>query len=327
VKLEEAIKEMFRQEFRNRTSVNQPTPLEKYSLSDEDFDGLRNILHVLKPLQSAQRALEGDKYVTISLVPYIIHQLRIELEGCLGAANPDMQNDLILLLDKMIDDFNSRWGEESSYSHETRRGDRNRQIGLHAYAYWAMALDPRTKKYLPKILTSHREIRRLWDDIMESCIEEARATRMLGVEEHVDAEVEVRAQNLMVQQRNRSGAASFFPESSDEEMEDAGVDRALPVEEIVSREMRKYQADKGLRLQTDGCYNCPLEWWREHHTDYPHIWKLAERILAIPATSAPSERVFSSAANIVDKKRVRLKPENIDLLVFLRGNKDFVDWD
>jgi hypothetical protein len=54
---------------------------------------------------------------------------------------------------------------------------------------------------------------------------------------------------------------------------------------------------------------------------------LAERILAIPATSAPSERVFSSAANIVDKKRVRLKPENIDLLVFLRGNKDFVDWD
>jgi hypothetical protein len=54
---------------------------------------------------------------------------------------------------------------------------------------------------------------------------------------------------------------------------------------------------------------------------------VAERILAIPATSAPSERVFSSAANIVDKKRVRLKPENVDLLVFLRGNKDFVVWD
>ncbi len=93
MKLEEAINEMFRQEFRNRTSVNQPTLLEKYSLSNEDFDGLHNISHKLKPLQSAQRALEGDKYV------YIIHQLRIELEGCLGAANPDMQNDLILLLD------------------------------------------------------------------------------------------------------------------------------------------------------------------------------------------------------------------------------------
>jgi len=31
VKLEEPIKEMFQQEFRNRTTVNQPTPLEKMS--------------------------------------------------------------------------------------------------------------------------------------------------------------------------------------------------------------------------------------------------------------------------------------------------------
>jgi hypothetical protein len=49
-----------------------------------------------------------------------------------------------------------------------------------------------------------------------------------------------------------------------------------------------------------------------------------KQILAIPAMSAPSERVFSSAANIVDKKRVRLKPENVDLLVFLRGSTAWV---
>jgi hypothetical protein len=113
VKLEEPIKEMFCQEFRKRKSVNQPMLLKKYSLSDEDFDGLCNILHILKQLQSARRALEGDKRVSISLVPYIIHQLRIELEGCLGAANPNMQNDVILFLDKMIYDCNSRWGGES----------------------------------------------------------------------------------------------------------------------------------------------------------------------------------------------------------------------
>ena len=148
---------MFCQEFRNRASMNQPTLLEKYSLSDEDFDGLCNMLHILKPLQSAQRALEGDKYVSISLVLYIIHQLRIELEGCLGAANPDTQNDLISSLDKMIDDFNSRWGEEP-----------------------------------------------------------------------------------------RSGAASFFPESSDEEMDDAGVDGDLSVEEIVAKKYRSINQTGGL---------------------------------------------------------------------------------
>ena len=30
--------------------------------------------------------------------------------------------------------------------------------------------------------------------------------------------------------------------------------------EIVSNEMRKYQSDKGLWLQTVSRYNCPLEW-------------------------------------------------------------------
>ena len=98
----------------------------------------------------------------------------------------------------MIDDFNSRWGEEPSYSHETRRGDRNRQIGIHAYSYWAMALDPRTKKYLPKVLTNHREIWRLWDDIKESCLEVARAARIPAREEHADMEVGRRAENHMV---------------------------------------------------------------------------------------------------------------------------------
>jgi hypothetical protein len=47
-----------------------------------------------------------------------------------------------------------------------------------------------------------------------------------------------------------------LPESLDEEMKDAGVDGALSVEEIISSEMRKYQSDKGLRLQTDVSYNC-----------------------------------------------------------------------
>mmetsp|Transcript_11488 Transcript_11488/g.16509 ORF Transcript_11488/g.16509 Transcript_11488/m.16509 type:complete len:137 (+) Transcript_11488:51-461(+) len=52
--LEEAIKDMFKKEFRNRTSLTQPTLLEKYALSEEDFDGLRNIKRVLEPFQKAQ---------------------------------------------------------------------------------------------------------------------------------------------------------------------------------------------------------------------------------------------------------------------------------
>jgi hypothetical protein len=124
-------------------------------------------------------------------------------------------------------------------------------------------------------------------------------------------EVMQRAENHSEQRRNRTVAASFFPESSDEDMEDDVFLRELSGEDLISNEIGRYQSDKGLKLQTDGCYNCPLEWWRVNLKENSHIWKVAEQILAIPAMSAPSERVFSSAANIADKKRVRLKPENV----------------
>jgi len=53
---------------------------------------------------------------------------------------------------------------------------------------------------------------------------------------------------------------------------------------------------------------------------------LAERILNIPATSAPSEQVFSVAANIIDIKRARLTPENSNILLFLKENEEYVNW-
>ena len=93
-------------------------------------------------------------------------------------------------------------------------------------------------------------------------------------------------------------------------------------------EVNRFKGCKGISLlSTEGVYSCPLVWWKENQSSYPHLWELAKRILAIPATSAPSERVFSVAANVVNKKRVRLDPDTVNLLIYLRGNKQFVDWD
>jgi len=42
--------------------------------------------------------------------------------------------------------------------------------------------------------------------------------------------------------------------------------------------------------------------------------------MAITATSVSAERCFSTAGNIVTRKRASLSPENINLLVFLHQN-------
>ena len=64
----------------------------------------------------------------------------------------------------------------------------------------------------------------------------------------------------------------------------------------------------------------PLDWWRTNADRFPTMARLAKRVLCIPATSVPSERVFSAAGIIVSKLRASLTHENVDALVFLHAN-------
>ena len=64
----------------------------------------------------------------------------------------------------------------------------------------------------------------------------------------------------------------------------------------------------------------PLEWWRVNQHRFVTLAKLARKWLCIQATSVPAERLFSSAGEIVSKKRSSLKPANVDILLFLSKN-------
>ena len=64
----------------------------------------------------------------------------------------------------------------------------------------------------------------------------------------------------------------------------------------------------------------PLEWWRIHVRDFPLLSQFARRYLAIQASSAPSERLFSKAGQIVTPQRAQLKPDKANMLVFLAEN-------
>ena len=47
--------------------------------------------------------------------------------------------------------------------------------------------------------------------------------------------------------------------------------------------------------------------------------------MTVPATSVPSERVFSAAGLVVNRLRSRLSPEHVDMLFFLRKNDNKCD--
>ena len=54
-----------------------------------------------------------------------------------------------------------------------------------------------------------------------------------------------------------------------------------------------------------------LQWWKMHAMDFPLLAILARRYLAIPASSAPSERVFSRLKNVMTEKRGSMHPHTL----------------
>jgi len=67
-----------------------------------------------------------------------------------------------------------------------------------------------------------------------------------------------------------------------------------------------------------------LEWWKINEPRFPNLSQLAKAVIGIPATSTPSERLFSVAGNVVSKKRTCLNPENVDIILFLNKNLKFL---
>ncbi len=60
-----------------------------------------------------------------------------------------------------------------------------------------------------------------------------------------------------------------------------------------------------------------FRWWKEHESVFPHIAQIARRVLCIPATSAPSERIFSVAGLTIANARARLNGDIAAAQIFL----------
>ncbi|KAA0721455.1 hypothetical protein E1301_Tti020347 [Triplophysa tibetana] len=97
--------------------------------------------------------------------------------------------------------------------------------------------------------------------------------------------------------------------SDDEEEDRAG--EAEDVHTQVRNEVVTHFEEKSLAKEEN-----PLSWWKANNERYPMLARLAKSYLCIPATSTPSEPLFSAAGNIASKKRASLSQEHVDMLTF-----------
>lgn len=83
----------------------------------------------------------------------------------------------------------------------------------------------------------------------------------------------------------------------------------------IEAEVKVYLSVPVIKSEAD-----PLQWWSLHAEELPHLATIAQKFLCIPATSVPSERVFSASGHILSPHRAKLKPEKVNMLTFLHFN-------
>ncbi|XDV25933.1 hypothetical protein PO909_029757 [Leuciscus waleckii] len=252
-------------------------------LSWQDVDVLEAVNKVLSPLQDFTDALSGEQYVSVSYLKPVLSLFNTSIlaeEESDTQLTKDVKRNILAYLN-----------------------EKNSDQVTDDLLDIASLLDPRFRtKYMDK-----EKVERVLSRAVEEIVPlmKAQQDTLSGAAGAADAEP------VPPEEKRKKTLASFFKRQSTT----SSSTLTLPEEERIRMELTVYLQTTEVDSDTD-----PLDWWRCHQTNFPRIAKLAQQYLCIPATSAPSERVFSTGGNIVTCHRAALKPDAVDRLVFLAKN-------
>lgn len=83
----------------------------------------------------------------------------------------------------------------------------------------------------------------------------------------------------------------------------------------IQDEIKEFKCERSIDYTKESA----LKWWKLNARKYPKLAAAARRLLAIPATSAPCERLFSQASLTVSDHRANLSCNLVQSLVLLKS--------
>jgi hypothetical protein len=319
----------------------------RVSLTDAQWAIVKDETILLKPFMIAQKLLEGESYVTVSLIPFMLYKNRSSLEQ--ANSNPSSSHQVVSVFAVMLQKFEEEFGsgvEHTITTDHLLEGNHWQSVGIPKIVLIAMCLDPRTKSAIG-IPNADREL--IWQYLENDLID---LTFAMGPP--IAGTVPIAEAPVGVPCNNRNGVAARYTQDVNDFLEDLNnVDDNLEeldddylrelndvnnpmnmkngaggglvnwthdvAATLVRSELDIYQAVSGIKMRDSvtGKFKCPLEWWRLHQNDFVYLSCLAAKYLSIPVTSAPYERVFSTAGLTIAKDRAQLDSDRANELVFL----------
>ncbi|KAJ8369457.1 hypothetical protein SKAU_G00094850 [Synaphobranchus kaupii] len=250
----------------------------------QDLEVLEAIHKVLKPLQDFTDALSGEEYVTLSYVKPVLHLFTTSL-----LAYEEGESELCKSIkSKIVDYLNTKYSDPATSD----------------LLDMATFVDPRFRaNYIASDALKHRAVMEVESLLADQSSCQPPYPCVPTVSEPADLEAAV------APKAKKKTLASFFKQHT------TTTSTAPTKKEAIQNELSSYLQSPSVESDTD-----PLKWWKDHEVVFPALSHLAKKYLLVPATSSPSERVFSCSGNIVTCHRASLKPDAVDRLVFLAQN-------
>jgi hypothetical protein len=286
---------------------------------------VKSLIDVLEPFKKATETLSSDKEPTLGLVlpslfklskaleikpeeSEMIRNVKIEMKAQLEARTQD--RDFALMATFLSPSTKSMWF--LSADDRLKAQDLVQQELLSSFEK-----SEAIKKEKQDAVSDEN------DNLIEPSLPELQQESdddIQMVEENIICEPEiVPAKKIKIEDVNKSSDSKNRKSQSASWLDDVlfvSETKPPPLEELIQSEMKGYIAEPPNNTE---CTN--LDWWKRNEGKYPKLARMAKKYLSIPASSVSAERVFSMTGNIISKKRSRLKPELVDIIVFLNKNK------
>lgn len=250
---------------------------------------MTSLLNILRPLEAATKEISTDQYCSSSKVIPLIHCMVSKLKA-------------LVLEEPLLQEVRKR----------TLAAIEKRMGSIEQISSLAMAtiLDPRFKKlHFVDPLACSNAVSKIKEFITTDQQEEFCAV---------------------------AGSASDS-DGSDKTSQSAGFSLWSDHHKLVQRNWKTNKTDECvsvsdelslyLRAPVSRFNENPLEVWVDYKIQFPKLYNIAYKYLTMVASSVPSERLFSKAAQVLSQQRNRLQAKRVNKILFLQGlNKKYWEY-
>lgn len=287
----------------------------EYKISTEDWNKMKLLQLYLQPFFEVTTRLSAEKHTTLAMVHSFIRVLMKHLAKKVHHNDIQVCDITVIyccLLTLTID--LQKYGDLSAFCEKIRKDLAKRWANIPNLALLSAILDPRFKS-LPGYTPEQQQVAKQL--LLDEYVIKAKELNVISASTATNSNNNNNSNNSSTPATKKQKGTSIFEDF----FEESNAETRLKNSEVRFAELQMYKLQPPLELRGD-----PLLWWNQHRNQFPVIAEMARSVLCIPATSVPSERVFSDSGNIITEKRARTQPELAQALIYLYENQEVASY-